>query len=84
MALACATLVAPLASLVGLLVATWLVLLNNYAPVYPFKVMGTGFPCYIALAALVLNIVVSTVLSLVFNAVAPDRDNDVTVASDYV
>ena len=68
----------------GFSVGTWLVLMNNYAPVFPFKVMGTTFPCYIALAALVLNVVVSGVLSLVFNAVAPDRDNDVTVASDYV
>ena len=63
---------------------TWMVLMNNYAPVYPIQFMGTTFPCYIALATLVLNIVVSTVLSLVFNAVAPDRAGDRTVAADYV
>ena len=70
--------------LAGFSVGTWMVLMNNYAPVYPLKIMGTTFPCYIALATLVLNLVVSTVLSLVLNAVAPDRENDATVAADYV
>jgi SSS family solute:Na+ symporter len=62
---------------------TWMVLANNYAPVYPLKFMGTTFPCYIALATLVLNIVVATVLSLAFNAVAPDKARDMTQAADY-
>jgi SSS family solute:Na+ symporter len=69
--------------LAGFGVGTWMVLLNNYAPVYPLKILGTTFPCYIALAMLVLNIAVSTVLSLVFNAVVPDRSHDVTQAADY-
>ncbi len=67
----------------GFGVGTWMVLLNNYAPIYPLKFMGMTFPCYIALATLVLNIVVSTILSLVFNAVAPDK-TDATLAADYV
>ncbi len=70
--------------LVGFSTGTWMVLSNNYAPVYPLKFMGTTFPCYIALAMLVLNIVVSTVLSLVFNAITSDKENDVTQAADYV
>jgi SSS family solute:Na+ symporter len=40
-------------------------------------------PCYIALASLVVNIVVSAVLSLVLNAVSSDRHKDVTVSGDY-
>jgi hypothetical protein len=32
---------------------------------------------------LVLNVAVATVLSLVFNAVAPDKAHDVTRAADY-
>ena len=36
----------------------------NFAPVYPLKLFGTTVPCYIALAALVVNIVVAVVLSL--------------------
>jgi solute:Na+ symporter, SSS family len=62
---------------------TWMVLANNYAPVYPLKILGTTFPCYIALATLVLNLVVATVLSLVFNAVVPDKARDMTRAADY-
>jgi SSS family solute:Na+ symporter len=63
---------------------TWMAVTNNYAPVYPLKLLGTTFPCYIALATLVLNIVVATVLSPVFNAVASDKANDVTRVADYV
>jgi SSS family solute:Na+ symporter len=48
------------------------------------KLLGTTFPCYIALATLVLNIVVATVLSPVFNAIASDKANDVTRVADYV
>jgi solute:Na+ symporter, SSS family len=62
---------------------TWLVIANNMAPVFPFKVAGYVFPCYIALAMMVLNVVVAFVLSLVFNAVASDRHKDATVATDY-
>ena len=69
--------------LAGFCIGTWMVLNNNYAPVYPLNILGTTFPCYIALAMLVLNIVVATVLSLAFNAIAPDRSRDVTQAADY-
>jgi SSS family solute:Na+ symporter len=70
--------------LAGFGVGTWMVLSNNYAPVYPLQILGTTFPCYIALAGLVLNLAVATVLSLFFNAVASDRANDVTKVADYV
>ena len=63
---------------------TYLVVLNGFAPVYPFSFMGFTFPCYIALATMVLNVVVSLVLTLILNAVASDRHQDTTVASDYV
>ena len=70
--------------LAGFGTGSWMVLSNNYAPVYPLKILGTTFPCYIALAMLVLNIAVATVLSLVFNALASDKQNDVTRVADYV
>ena len=63
---------------------TWLVMQNNFAPIYPLNILGTTIPCYIALATLILNLVVSAVLSLVFNLMAPDRQNDETLAADYV
>jgi solute:Na+ symporter, SSS family len=70
--------------LAGFCTGTWMVWSNNWAPVYPLHFFGTTFPCYIALAMLVLNIIVATVLSLLFNAVASDRQNDVTRVADYV
>jgi SSS family solute:Na+ symporter len=70
--------------LAGFCTGTWMVWSNNWAPVYPLHLFGTTFPCYIALAMLVLNIIVATVLSLVFNAIASDRQNDVTRVADYV
>jgi SSS family solute:Na+ symporter len=63
---------------------TYLVIMNGFAPVFPFKAFGFTLPCYIALAMVVLNIVVSVVLSVVLNAVASDRNKDATVATDYV
>jgi len=69
--------------LAGFGTGTWMVLNNNYAPVYTLKFLGGTFPCYIALAMLVLNIAVATMLSLLFNAVAPDKAHDMTQAADY-
>ena len=63
---------------------TWLVVANNWAPIYPLHIGSTTFPCYIAIISVVLNVVVSIVLSPVLNAVASDRHRDVTVAEDYV
>jgi SSS family solute:Na+ symporter len=57
---------------------------NNFVPVYPLHLGGTVFPCYIALIAVVVNIVVSFVVSLPLNAVASDRHKDLTAAEDYV
>jgi solute:Na+ symporter, SSS family len=67
----------------GFGLGTWMAVSVNFAPVYPLKVLGTIVPCYIALAALVVNVAVAVVLSLVLNVVASDRHRDVTVASDY-
>ena len=68
---------------VGLSLGTWMAASVNFAPVYPLHIMGTTVPCYIALAALVVNLVLSFVLSLFLNAVRSDRNKDVTVAGDY-
>src|ERR1700722_12143315 len=69
---------------VGLGLGTWMVVGNNYAPVYPLHILGVTVPCYIALTALAVNLVVAAVLSLLLNMVASDRANDSTVAEDYV
>jgi len=68
---------------VGFSLGTWMVATVNFAPVYPLKLFGTTVPCYIALASLVVNLVVTVVLSLLFNLVRSYRHRDVTVARDY-
>jgi SSS family solute:Na+ symporter len=55
----------------------------SFAPVYPLHILGRTVPCYIALASLVVNVVVTWVLSLFLNAAWSDRHKDVTVAGDY-
>ena len=67
----------------GLVLGTWMAASVNFAPVYPLTLFGTTIPCYIALSSLVVNIVVTVVLSLLFNPVLSDRHRDVTAASDY-
>jgi len=67
----------------GFCLGTWMAASVSFAPVYPLHIFGTTVPCYIALAALVVNVVVTAVLSLVLNALSSDRHKDVTVASDY-
>jgi len=67
----------------GFGLGTWMVASNNFTPVYPLHIFGVGFPCYVALVSLVVNIGVAWVLSLYLNRVASDRDQDVTAAEDY-
>ncbi len=52
--------------------------------IYPLHVLGWTMPCYAALSALVLNLVVSVALSFAFNATAQDAGEDETTAADYV
>ncbi|MDR3537023.1 MAG: sodium:solute symporter [Acetobacteraceae bacterium] len=67
----------------GFGLGTWMVVSNNWVPIYPLHFGGITFPCYIAVVSVVVNAVVAVVLSMVFNMVASDRHRDATLASDY-
>jgi SSS family solute:Na+ symporter len=68
----------------GMAVGTWMAYTLSFAgAVYAVHILGVTIPGYIALYALIVNLVVSVVLSAVFNLVASDRHNDATVATDY-
>jgi SSS family solute:Na+ symporter len=58
--------------------------LEFQSSVYPLHIFGTVVPCYAALSALVLNIVVSVLFSILFNAIERKPAADTTLASDYV
>jgi SSS family solute:Na+ symporter len=68
---------------VGIGMGTWMAASVNFTAIYPLHIMGTTVPCYIAVCAVVVNTVVSFVLSLFLNAVASDKHQDLTVAADY-
>ena len=67
----------------GFGLGSWMVASNNFTPVYPLHVAGISFPCYAAVASLVVNLLVAWVVSLYLNRVASDHDQDATVAEDY-
>ena len=52
--------------------------------IYPLHMFGLTIPCYAALIALVLNIAVGFVLSVILNATSKAPRRDETVASDYI
>ena len=67
----------------GMLAGTWMAAQSGFkASVYVLHFAGMTIPCYAALSSLVLNIAVSVVLSLLFNAFLAQR-MDATAAEDY-
>jgi SSS family solute:Na+ symporter len=68
----------------GIGAGTWMAASSGFkAAVYVLHIGGIALPCYAALSSLVLNLVVSYLLSLVFNAMSMAR-TDQTVAQDYI
>ena len=64
----------------GMAVGSWMVAALHFAgTVYPLHLFGVLVPGYAAVWALATNLVVSVVLSVVFNLLASDRDRDETV-----
>jgi hypothetical protein len=54
------------------------------SPIYALNIFGVTAPCYDAISSLALNLLVSVVLSFVFNAMLSGARNDATAVSDYV
>ncbi len=52
---------------------TWMAAAVNLTPTYPLRFVGYTFPGYTALYTVILNIVVATVLTSVFNAISAQR-----------
>lgn len=70
---------------ISIVTGTWMeASLGFKGAVFPLHIFGYTFPCYIALATVILNIAISAVLTLVLQKAAPDRHLDETQAADYV
>lgn len=75
----------------GLISGTWwaatsplVVAPARFTSTYPFTIGGQTYVVYVALAGLVVNLVLSIILTPVFNAIASSRGEDRTQPSDYV
>jgi len=67
---------------VGIGTGTWMFIAAGLAPNYPLAIGGYTFPGYSALYTLILNLVVTAVLTPVFETVTK-KQADETVAADY-
>jgi SSS family solute:Na+ symporter len=68
----------------GTFVGTAMAVAVNLTPTYPLALAGYTFPGYTAFYTVILNLVVATVLTPVFNAMSARRAPiDETVVADY-
>jgi solute:Na+ symporter, SSS family len=68
---------------VGMIAGTAMAVAQNFSSVYPLNVFGTVIPGYAALYAFILNLVVSVVLTWIFNAASAPAGADETREMDY-
>jgi SSS family solute:Na+ symporter len=67
---------------VGTVAGTWMFVAANLTPNFPLAIGGFSFPGYTALYTVILNLIVTIVVTPVFNALG-GRRHDATVAADY-
>ncbi|SEQ56551.1 solute:Na+ symporter, SSS family [Faunimonas pinastri] len=67
----------------GFGLGSWLAYVDGLKPVHSFVIGGDKYTIYIGLIALVVNIVVSAIFTLVFRAIRPVYARDETVEADY-
>jgi solute:Na+ symporter, SSS family len=69
---------------VGTALGSWMFVAANLNPNYPLHFAGYTFPGYTALYTVVLNLIITVVLTPVFNAIGSGASGrDVTMAADY-
>jgi len=68
----------------GLLVGTWMVVVENFkSSVYPLTVGSFTLPVYAAVAGLVVNLLLCIVLTIIFKGAGIVAGEDDTAATDY-
>ncbi len=71
--------------LTGTAAGTWMAATLSFkSATYVLHIAGLAVPCYAAISALALNLLVSVALSALFNLVSRGPRADATVAEDYV
>jgi SSS family solute:Na+ symporter len=68
----------------GIVTGTWMAASVNFAAAFPLNIAGITAPGYIAVWTLILNLIVTVVLTAVFNVLGAAKAPDETAAADYV
>jgi SSS family solute:Na+ symporter len=68
---------------VGMLAGTAMAISQNFGSVYPLQIAGTTVPGYAALYAVILNLMVTVILTWVFNMASAPAGADETRELDY-
>src|SRR5262249_21353892 len=66
----------------GVGVGTWMFVDMGFKTTYPLHLFGVTIPCYAAVSALLLNLLVAFALTPLLNGIS--RGSDETAAEDYV
>jgi solute:Na+ symporter, SSS family len=69
---------------VGIASGTWMAASVKFAATFPLHIGGITAPGYIAMWTLILNLIVTIVLTAICNAVGAAKPRDETAAADYV
>jgi SSS family solute:Na+ symporter len=67
----------------GIASGTWMAYAVNFRAIYPLTIGGVSVPGYAALYALIINLAVATVLTIVFNGLGLHRGKDATENHHY-
>jgi len=67
----------------GVGLGSWMFWTLDYSTIYPLHILGTTVPCYAAVSALLANLAVSWLLTLVLRATTGSVVRDETAAEDY-
>jgi SSS family solute:Na+ symporter len=69
----------------GMAAGTWMAwMLDFQSSIYPLHLFGVTVPCYVAVSALLLNVVVSLILNFALSLAPSGLRLDETVAEDYI
>ncbi len=67
----------------GLIAGTWMFFTNNLGSVYPIAFGPVVIPTYIAVAALLINLILCVVLTPIFSSIGVSAGEDATRPNDY-
>jgi SSS family solute:Na+ symporter len=69
--------------LAGMVAGTWIAASQDFVPTWTWTIFGVQINAYTALWSLLLNLIVTTVLTLVIRAAGKADDRDETTPADY-